>query len=455
MPPWVSDVIQIAIALFLVVLNGFFVAAEFALVKVRGSQVDELLSEGRPFAKTAKWLADRLEPSLSTCQLGITMASLALGWVGEPAFADLLGPVIRYLGVTSEVVLHTLAFIVAFTAITALHLVIGEQAPKIFAIRRPQVILLWCAAPLKFFFVMSWPLMVMLNRTTAVLLKQLGLESDGSHDAAVSEGELRLMILESHRHGELTLSEHHLLNAVFEFDDQLCRKVMVPRGEVDYFDINEPFAESVALVRETKHTRYPVCDGSLDDVLGVVHIKDLVGISASDDFDVRTILRPAHKVPENMPVSRLLKHFQSTHQLLALVVDEYGTTIGIVTLENVLEEIIGDVDDEFDNTQHEIVAETGGSWIIQGSTAIEDVSRLLRSVDTGNAEADTFAGFLMQKAERMLTVGDRIPLGEYVAEVLAMQDDRAVQIRVTKREDTAPAADTPLSESPATEDPLP
>jgi magnesium and cobalt exporter, CNNM family len=441
MPPWVGNVIHILVALLLVVLNGFFVAAEFALVKVRGSQVDELIRLNRPFAKTAKWLADRLEPSLSACQLGITMASLALGWVGEPAFASLLEPAFRYLGVESEVVLHTMAFIVAFTAITALHLVVGEQAPKIFAIRRPDTMLLWCAVPLKFFFILSYPLMAMLNWTTGVILARLGLKDSEAHGAAVSEGELRVMIRESHLDGELTLSEHRLLNAVFEFDDLLCRKVMVPRGEVDFIDINEPFIDSLKLVRRTKHTRYPMCDGSLDDVLGIVHIKDLVGVTVTSEFDVRKIMRTVHKVPENMPVSRLLRHFQSTHQLLAIVIDEYGTAIGIVTLENVLEEIIGDVDDEFDNSEEEISRQSDGSWIILGSTGVEEVSRALNLSDVDEHDSDTFAGLLMEKAQRVLSEGDQIDLGVYVAEVLSMQDDRVVTIRVSHRGESSAVPD--------------
>jgi CBS domain containing-hemolysin-like protein len=440
MPDWVSNVVAIGVALFLVILNGFFVAAEFALVKVRGSQIDELIEAGRPFAKTARWLADRLEPSLSACQLGITMASLALGWVGEPAFAGLLEPMFTYFGVESEVVLHTISFIIAFTAITALHLVIGEQAPKIFAIRRPDVMLLWCALPMKFFFIMSYPLMAMLNWTTAVLLGWLGLDESDTHGAAVSEAELRLMIRESHQVGELTLSEHKLLNAVFEFDDMLCRRVMVPRGDVDYIDVNIPFTESIKMVRLTRHTRYPVCNGSLDDVLGVVHIKDLVGLAITDDYDVREILRPLHKVPEYMPVSKLLRHFQTTHQLLALVLDEHGTAIGIVTLENVLEEIIGDVDDEFDNSQKEITPQADGSWLILGNTAVEDVCQFLNIPDVAERDSDTFAGLLMEKAARVLVKGDTVPIGDYVAEVVSMHDNRAERICVRSNRDQSDAA---------------
>lgn len=435
MPPWVSAVLDITVALLLVVVNGFFVAAEFALVKVRGSQVDELVELKRPFAKSAKWLSQRLEPSLSACQLGITMASLALGWVGEPAFALPLEPVLRFMGVESEAVLHMLAFIMAFTAITALHLVVGEQAPKMFAIRKPDVMLLWCAAPMRFFFILSYPLMAMLNWTTSVLLCQLGLESAGEHGEPISEAELRVMLRESRDHGHITRAEHSLINAVFEFDDMICRRIMVPRNEVEFFDTQESLAACLALARRTKHTRFPVCDGSLDDIIGVVHVKDLVGVAADSDFDLKSIMRPPKKVPENMPISKLLKHFQATHQLMAFVIDEYGTIIGMVTLENVLEEIIGDVDDEFDVVENDIIPEGAKTWTILGSTPIDDVSRVLK-IDLGEVDADTFAGLLMHKAERVLYPGDRIEISPFVAVILEVRDDRAVRIRVSPIEES-------------------
>ena len=329
---WMTDFAYIAIALLLVVLNGFFVAAEFALVKVRISQIDELLRAGRPFAKTAKWLAERLDASLSACQLGITMASLGLGWVGEPAFAHLLSPIFRAFGVQSEHAVHVLAFIVAFTVITALHLVIGEQAPKIFAIRRPEQMVIWCAAPMKFFYIILFPFLAVLNVTTSWLLRWFGIDGASEHDAPHTEEEIRLLLREAHQHGHVTRAEHRLINAVFEFDDMICRRVMVPRNEVIFFDSQQSLAECLELARTTKHTRYPLCQGSLDHVLGVIHLKDLIGVSASDgEFDLISVKRPVHKVPENMPISRVLKHFQATHQLLAFVVDEYGTIIGIVT----------------------------------------------------------------------------------------------------------------------------
>ena len=430
-PPWLADTLETAVAIFLVILNGFFVAAEFALVKVRLTQIEKLVADRRPFAKTALWLAERLDASLSACQLGITMASLALGWVGEPAFAHLITPVLKSLGVTSETMVHGIAFVVAFSTITALHLVIGEQAPKIFAIRRPETMILWCAAPLKFFYFVLYPFLAVLNLTTGFLLRLVGLKGATEHETPHTEDEIRALLADAHSHGHLTRSEHRLLNAVFEFDDMICRRVMVPRGEVDFFDIDMPFAECLEQAKRTKHTRYPLCDGSLDKVLGVIHLKDLLGLAAdADDIDLRRFIRPARKVPESMPISRVLRHFQATHQLLAFVVDEYGTTIGIVTLENVLEKIVGPVEDEFDAEEPNISEEAPGRFVVLGSTLIEEVERAL-NIELGDEDMDTVAGVLMARAQRMPVVGDKIRLNGSVAEILEVQDDRATRIQFT------------------------
>jgi CBS domain containing-hemolysin-like protein len=427
---WMSDVAEILVAILLVLLNGFFVAAEFALVKVRGGQVDELVRAGRPFAKTAQWLVARLEGALSACQLGITVASLALGWIGEPAFAHLLAPVLQWVGIESEAVLHTTAFVIAFTVITSLHLVIGEQAPKIFAIRRADQVLLWCAVPLKCFYLMTFPLMVALNKTTAFLLKQVGLEADSKHEAPHTEEEIRLLLTESHASGNLTQSEHRLLHAVFEFDDMICRRIMVPRIEVEFFDIEDPPTQCIDLARRTRHTRYPVCSGSLDEVLGVVHMKDLVGLQVNNEFDWKTIMRPPDKVPEQMPISKLLRHFQATHHLLVFVIDEYGTIVGIVTLENVLEQIIGEVDDEFDNAEPNIVPDGPGQWMVLGATPIAELREAL-GVESDVTDIDTLSGLLMHCEQKLVGVGDRITLGDYAMEVVEVRDDRVYRVRAT------------------------
>ena len=428
MPNW-PPVINIIIALILVALNGFFVAAEFALVKVRLSRIAQLAQEGRPFAATGLWLAERLDRSLSACQLGITMASLALGWVGEPAFFGLLEPWLKWLGIESEDLIHALAFVIGFSLITALHLVIGEQAPKIFAIRRPESMTVWCAPLLKFFYVIFFPFLAVLNHVTSVLLRLLGV--DGSeHEVPPTEEELRLMLHEAHLHGHLTRSEHRLIDAVFEFDDMICRRVMVPRSEVVFFDVAQSLSGCLDLAKQTRHTRYPLCDGSLDKLLGVIHMKDLIGLAPDSDFDLKTVMRPAHKVPENMPISRVLRHFQATHQLLAFVVDEYGTIIGIVMLENVLEKIVGPVDDEFDVEEPSIVRAGPGEFIVLGTTSVEEVERELQ-IEFADPDVDTVAGAWMSRSEKIPAVGDCVRFAAGQAEVLQVRDDRAVRIRFT------------------------
>ena len=425
-----GNVLYLSAAILFIVLNGFFVAAEFALVKVRLSRVEQLIRDRRPFATTAKWLAQRLDESLSACQLGITMASLALGWVGEPAFALLIEPVLEYFGVHDERLKHILGFIVAFTAITSLHLVAGEQFPKIFAIRRPEQMLLWCAVPLKFFYVILFPFLTVLNLVTSFLLRLVGVHSDGKHDGPSTEEEIRALLREAHVHSNLTRNEHSLINNVFEFDDMIVRRVMLPRAEVDFFDVNEPVQNLTELVRQTMHTRYPVCDRSLDKVLGVVHIKDLLVLNPEEQgFDLKSILRPPKKIPETMPISRVLRHFQATHQLMAFVIDEYGTITGMVTLENVLEKIVGAVEDEFDHADPDVVPAGPGEFIVNGMTPLDEVRQRLDLPLMESSEADTVSGLLMDVKQRILAQGDVIELQGAVVDVLEVKHDSATKVR--------------------------
>ncbi len=427
-----SNLLYLGCALGLIALNGFFVAAEFALVKVRIARIDQLVLDKRPFAVTSRWLAMRLDKSLSACQLGITMASLALGWIGEPAFAILVEPVLLYVGVVDATVLRALSFILAFSAITGLHLVVGEQFPKIFAIRRPETMLLWCAGLLRVFYAVLYPFLVLLDATTSFLLRLVGIHGAADHEVVNSQEELRALLREAHIHGNLTRNEHSLINNVFEFDDLIVRRVMLPRGEVAFIDIHDSLPSLLTLVRQTKHTRYPVCDRSLDRVLGVIHIKDLVGLDPeATDFDPTDIMRPPKKVPESMPISLVLRHFQATHQLMAFVVDEYGTTIGMVTLENVLERIVGDVDDEFDVAKPNVVPNGKGEFIVNGTTMIAEARLKLNIplVQSDHADSDTVSGLLIELNHGFLAPGDEIVLDGAVAEVMEVKHDRAIKVR--------------------------
>jgi CBS domain containing-hemolysin-like protein len=433
MTPWQYDLLMIFAAGLLVLINGFFVGAEFALVKIRKSRIDEMVNERRPFASTAGWLVERLDASLSACQLGITMASLGLGWIGEPAVAHLLRPLIVSVGIRSEIVIHGIAFAIAFTAITAFHLVLGEQSPKIAALRRPEPAVLLSAMPLKIFYYLTYPFMAALNSSTAFLLRKAGIEGASEHDIPHSEEEIRALLMQAHIAGELSRSEHRLINAVFEFDELICRRVMLPRADVVFLDIKNSFSEAIEVFHSTKHTRYPVCDGSLDKIVGVVHIKDLIGLSADADFALSSVIRPPQYVPETMPVRRLLRQFQSTHQHLAFLVDEYGTVSGIVTLENILESIIGPVEDEFDEERPQIVSEGPNQYNISGNTSIDEINQRF-GLRLEAHDVDTIAGLMMARTDKMLAPGERVELSGATAEVLEVIGPRASRIRLTLSE---------------------
>jgi len=423
------DLIKIAAALLLVLINGFFVAVEFALVKLREGQLDDLIRKGRPFATTAQWLQRRLDASLSACQLGITMASLGLGWIGEPAIAHLLRPLLMMLGIQTELWIHSIAFLVAFTLITAAHLVIGEQTPKIFALRRPELVALWCALPLKIFYYLSFPLMAALNASTSFLLALAGVDSKTAHEEVPTEEEIRVLMQRARTHGYISRSEHRMISAALEFDDLVCRKVMQPRSDVAFLDIDNDFQNNLKMVKQGRHSRYPVCRGSLDNLMGVVHIKDLIGLAGKEAFDLQSVLRAPQFVPENIPVSRLLRQFQSSHQHLAFVVDEYGIIVGIVTLEDVIEQIVGPVEDEFDQTLALITPESDKSFIVLGGTPVETVNTALK-LDLDTSQADTFSGLLMASSEKIPSIGEKILLPGASAEIIEVEKRRAKSIRV-------------------------
>ncbi len=430
MTPQLYDVLMIFFAGLLVMINGFFVAAEFALVKIRRSRVDEMVEDRRPFASTAGWLVERLDASLSACQLGITMASLGLGWIAEPAVAHLIRPLIFSIGITSEIMVHGIAFTIAFTTITAFHLVLGEQAPKIAALRRPETAVLWCALPLKIFYFLSYPFMAALNSTTAFLLRMAGIEGASEHEIPHSEEEIRALLMQAHIAGELSRSEHRLINAVFEFDELICRRVMLPRADVVYLDAKQSLSEAIDVFHQTKHSRYPVCEGSLDKIVGVLHIKDLIGFSAETEFDLGSVMRPPQYVPETMPVRRLLRQFQSTHQHLAFLVDEYGTVSGIVTLDNILESIIGPVEDEFDDEQPEIVSEGPHVFLVSGHASIEAINQRF-GLKLEADDVDTIAGLMIARSDKLLAQGDQVDLAGAKAEVLEVKGPRVIRIRLT------------------------
>lgn len=436
MPGWPYAVLKIILALMLVGLNGFFVAAEFALVKVRRSRLADLRKAKRPMASVAVWLTDRMGASLTACQMGITLASLGLGWIGEPAVAHLLRPLLFSLGIASEAWLHGLAFVIAFSAITAAHLVLGEQLPKIAALRNPEALLLVCAAPLKLFCILFHPFLILLGALTDALLRRSGVSGNGAFEVPYSEEEIRTLIRQAHAHGELSRSEQRLINAVFEFDELICRQVMVPRIDVVFLELSHSASEIFDRIRYTRHSRYPVCEGSMDRVRGMLHVKDLIGRNSGAEIPLQQLMRPPHFVPETMPVRRLLRHFQATHQHMAFPVDEHGTVTGMVTLENVLEPLVGSVEDEFDDELPDIVSAGSGQFLVSGSTPLPIIRRRF-GLALQEEEADTLSGLLVSLTGRLPSVGDRIELPGATAEVLEVRGRRAATIRLTLAQPSA------------------
>ena len=430
MSGWGQDLLLLGAALALVALNGFFVAAEFALVKLRTARVEALQREGKAFSGTLGWLTRRLDASLSACQLGITVASLGLGWIGEPAVARLLAPVFDRMGGVSEAVAHGVSFAIAFTGITMVHLVIGEQAPKIYAIRRPEPVALLSAVPLRVFYVLTYPFLIALNAGSNRLLRMVGIEGAHDHDTPHDPAELRALLVQARAGGELTGIEHQILDSVFDFEETTARQVMVPRPDVIVFEKDMPPAEIFELVRRHRHTRYPLVESSLDDAVGIVHVKDLTGLDPAEPLDLESIARRPQAVPDAMPLGRLLRHFQATHQHLALVVDEHGSVSGIVTLENVLEQLIGSVQDEFDVESPIIVPAGSGAFLVQGLAPIEKVNREL-GLALESEDADTLSGLLTAVAGRLLRAGDRLELEGATAEIVEVRGGRAERVRLT------------------------
>ncbi|NLV20383.1 MAG: HlyC/CorC family transporter [Syntrophomonadaceae bacterium] len=427
----ISSILKILAALILVGLNAFFVAAEFAFVKVRSTRLAQLTAEGNKRARRAQECAEHLDAYLSVSQLGITLASLGLGWLGEPAVASLINPLLQGWGINNPALIHSVSFIAAFSLITFLHVVFGELAPKTVAIQRAESLALLLAGPMHFFYFIFYPGVALLNGAANKIVLLFGLEDDPEHSRGHSEEELRMLISASYKEGQIKKSEQLLLQNVFKFEKKNAEEIMVPRPQVVFLDINDSLEENIAIARTAKHTRFPLCDGSPDQVIGLVHIKDFL---YRDDtpFDLIDLKRDILFVPEGMMLDKLLQEFQKTHQHMAVVVDEYGGTAGIVTMDNILEELVGEIQDEFDQEEPEIRALPDGSIIVSGSLAIDDaVEELGLPLGDEIDEYNTLAGYILGKLGHFPHTGEIIYLGKYKIEIARMDGKRIDQFRLT------------------------
>ncbi|MBO7745296.1 HlyC/CorC family transporter [Paenibacillus sp. MWE-103] len=418
---------NLCIVLILVLLNGFFVAAEFSLVKVRQSRLTQLVNEGNARAKYAIKVNQRLDAYLSATQLGITLASLGLGWVGEPAISDLVvEPLFHLLGLDDGAFMHTVSVVIGFLCITFLHIVLGELAPKSLAIQKSEGTSLFASMPLLYFYRVFLPAIWLLNGSANRLLRLFGVQPASEHDSAHTEEEIRILMDQSAKSGIIDKDELELFDNIFEFSDRLAREVMLPRTDMDCLYANLPFEENLKTVYASKHTRYPVCVEDKDQLIGFVHITDLLTADPDEEHDLRRYLRPILNVPESMEVSHVLQLMQRRHSQLAIVVDEYGGTAGMLTTELILEQIVGEIHDEFDDVQPEIVVK-GDVTSVEGRMLIEEINDMF-NLDIEDEDVDTIGGWLFTKLEGNPERGKKVEFDGYAFEVAESEPLRVLRV---------------------------
>ncbi|HKS38783.1 MAG TPA: hemolysin family protein [Verrucomicrobiae bacterium] len=437
MEAFLSILLKLLAVAVLVLLNGFFVAAEFALVKIRDTQLSPLIAKGYRRARVARRVLANLDQSLSACQLGITLASLGLGWVGEPVFAALLQPVMTWLNVESQEARRTIAFIVGFSALTFLHITAGEQAPKWLAIQKPLPTSLWVVQPLEWFHRASYPFIWTLNHASLWLLRQLGIEPSGDGEHAHSEDELRLLFASSHQqYGGSTLGRDIVLNAL-DLRRRVAREVMRPRREIVGLDTEATMAGCLDVAEKTRYSRFPLCEGGdLDKTLGVVHIKDLYAmrLKARTGADLAPVCRKIVYVPETARLEKLLRVLLDRRLHLAIVVDEYGGTIGMVTLENILEELVGQIQDEFDQEKPLLVQKNEGTWEVDGALPLHELEELVREPLQVEGISTT-SGWVTHRLGGFPKAGDILSVGAYDLRVEETDGTRVGRLQLMRRND--------------------
>lgn len=428
---WGSIVWNLLLVMILVLLNGFFVAAEFALVRVRATRLQELEAAGNKQARYALKVARKLDAYLSATQLGITLASLGLGWVGEPAIAGLIvEPVLHAFGMDAgNALTHTISFAVAFGVITFLHIVLGELAPKSLAIQKSEVTSMWLAMPLMLFYKMFLPAIWFLNGAANRLLRMGGLTSASELEAAHTEEEIRILMNQSAKSGIIDKDEMALFDNVFEFSDRIAREIMLPRTDMDVLYTDVSFQENMKLVYETKHTRYPVAMEDKDRIIGFAHITDLLTADPDGVHSLEDFMRPILTVPESMELSRVLKLMQKRHSQIAIVIDEYGGTAGLLTAEDILEEIVGEIHDEFDVDERPMMESEGNVLSVDGRVLLEELGDVL-GMDLEDEEVDSVGGWLLKKLEGMPSVGQKIQVNGVVFEVAESERFRILRVHI-------------------------
>lgn len=402
-------------------MNAFFVATEFSIVKVRKSRIETLVLDGSKSAKFTLRIIQDLNSYLSACQLGITLASLGLGWVGEPAVSNMLMPLFNLFHVP-ETVIHSVCFVIGFAVITAVHIVLGELAPKSLAIVSTEKIAMYTALPLIIFYKATYPVMWTFNHSTDLVLKIFGISQVNENDDAYTDEEIKLLLQESYRHGLIDKTELTFVDNIFDFSDKTVKNIMIPRTDMSCIYVDDSFEEIVAFALEHQHTRYPICMNSKDNIIGFVHIKDLYKQKIEGKIEsIKNIIRQVKFIPRWLSISELLKVFKKEKTQMAIIIDEYGGTLGLVTVQDILEEIVGEIQDEFHEESSEISKTEDGNYVLDGKILLEDVNDLLKiSIESENI--DTLGGWIYSQLLSYPQVNDKITYENY--EFIVLQCDR-------------------------------
>ena len=425
------SIFMVIVALILVFLNGFFVLSEFSIVKVRRTKLEEMLKEKKAGAKQALEVTSRLDTYLSACQLGITLSSLALGWIGEPAIAKMLEIPLLKLGFNA-VVIHTIAFVIAFSLITLLHVVLGELVPKSIAIAMADKIVLFIARPLHLFWLLFLPCIKIFDLLALVSLKIFGIKPAKESELTHSEEEIKIIASESQKGGVLDEFETEIIRNAVDFSDTVAKEIMTPRKDMICLNKQNSYAENMKIICEYKHTRFPYIDGSKDNILGMIHIRDIVQNELNlksenlDDF-----VKPLILVPENISISKVLVRMNKERSHTALVIDEYGGTAGILTMEDIMEEIIGEIKSENEEDSYKKLADN--IYEFQGRCDIETVEEMLLISYGEDLEQVTIGGYVFNILGRLPVVGDRIEDELCYYEVKKMDGNSIERVKVVKK----------------------
>lgn len=432
---------------FFLLLNAFFVASEFAIVKVRPSQLEAAAKEKPGRTATAQHVVAHLDGYLSANQLGITIASLALGFLGEPFVAALVSPLLLMAGVPLDAEIlglsvhpvRLISFVLAIASFTFLHVVIGELLPKSIAIRKSVATTLLLAGPLHLFYrTFHWAIRVLNGTANWILKKVFHIDPVGEGEHIHSADELALLVAESERAEQVTEIEREILINALALNELWVRDVMTPRQEVIVLHADEPFEKSLETARRTKHTRFPLAKGGhLDNAIGLIHIKDVLKLVGTPDPDLMRIKRELKMVPDTMPLDVLLKFFLKERAHLAMVVDEFGTPVGIVFLDNVIEELVGDIQDEFDNEKPESNWINDNEFVIEGAMTLNDLTEMADELDLDSGEVTTVGGYITQQLGRFPEVGEMVEIHGWEAKVTSTDGRRVGQVHFRRLEPVA------------------